>query len=262
MIQVSAENGGNERSHLELPSILRPRIILVGVGHIFDLREKIKGIIRTERPQIVALELDSARFYSLLSKEKRTGDAPFLYQLLGRFQSDLAEQFGGEIGSEMIAAADAAKETGANIALIDMDAANMFQRLRQAMSFKEKILMTVGVVLAFFTRKSSIEKEMDRYSKDEEKFMNDIQKTYPSVMRVLIEERNSFMAQKLKEISTQSNVIVAVIGDGHVPGMKSLLSEFADVEAWRLEELRNSKEWAENREMTVSFTLSPPDSKI
>lgn len=244
------------------PPQLRPRIILIGVGHVFDIKAAVKGMIHQINPQTVALELDPARFYGLISKLRGGRDAlPLVYRLMARFQQDLAQQYGSEAGSEMLAAAEAAQEIGARVALIDMDAAKVFARMNKAMSMREKLLMAIGAVLSLFTRKATVERELDRFMSNEEKFMQEIKKEYPSVVRVLIDERNEFMAQKLREISAQSSVTVAVIGDGHVSGMTKLLSDFAEVEVRRLHDLQNPAAGGENAQVSFSFEVQAPDGK-
>lgn len=250
------------RSSPEMTALSRPRIVLIGVAHVFDIRDKVRQIILRESPKTVALELDPMRMESLMNRNGHPGDAPLIYQLLARFQKNLAQEFGSEVGSEMIAAAEAAKEVGARIALIDMDASNLFDTLRRAMSLREKVMLLAGVFLAFFTRKSTVEKEMKRYSENESKFLEEIQRAYPTVMRILIEDRNRYMAQRLREISAVSAPIVAVVGDGHITGMREILSEFSDLEVWRLEDLRRNGDGTGNRELTMSFTLRSPDSKV
>ena len=253
----------NAAGSSSIMSVVKPRIVLVGVGHVFDIKSAVKGIIHQTRPEVVALELDSLRFNSLLSKERgKGGPAPLVYRLLAKFQRDLAEQFGSEAGSEMLAAADAAGEVGARVALIDMEAATVFARMTKAMSLREKMLMMIGAVMALFTRKATVEKELDRFMSNEDKFMAEVQKAYPSVVRVLIDERNEFMAKKLREISSISQVTVAVLGDGHVSGMTRMLSEFAEVDVWRLNDLQNMPPSARNSEMTLSFTVNSGNNKI
>jgi len=238
----------------------RPRIILVGAGHVFDIRAAVKAVIRQKRPQTVALELDYGRFQGLLSKERGSGEGmPLAYRLLARFQQDLAEQYGSEAGSEMVAAAEAAGEVGANVELIDMDALSVFKRMFKAMSFKEKLLLAAGAVMSMFTSKSTVEKELERFSSNEEGFMAEIKASYPSLVRVLIDERNEHMAGRLREISARSEGTVAVVGDGHIAGMTALLSEFAEVEVCRLGELRSMPADGQNAQMTMSFVVNPHD---
>lgn len=223
---------------------------------MFDIRSAVKGVIHQVRPNVVALELDALRFNALRSSERGgASSVPFIYRLLAKFQRDLAEQYGSEAGSEMLAAAEAAFEVGARVELIDTDAATAFARMMKIMSLKEKMLLAVGVIMALFTRKSTVEKELDRFASDEDKFMAEIQKAYPSVVKVLIDERNDFMARKLRGISSVSPTTVAVLGDGHVSGMTRALSEFAEVQIWRLNDLQNMPQSSRNSEMTMSFVV-------
>lgn len=242
-----------------LADVERPRIVLVGAGHVFDIREAVKEVIRRERPRNVALELDLARFQGLLSRERGSGEGlPLVYRLLAKFQQGIAEQYGSEAGSEMVAAAEAAQEVGARLELIDMDAIMVFKRMFNAMSLKEKLLLAAGSVASIFAGKKTVEREIDRFSSDEEGVMAEIRESYPSLVRVLIDERNEHMAAKLKSIAGPGGT-VAVVGDGHVSGMAAILSGFADVEVYRLGQLRSMPADGQNAQLTMSFTLAPHD---
>jgi len=241
---------------------LRPRIVLVGTGHVFDIRAAVKGVVHRIRPQTVALELDGGRFAALQSATRGDGRGlPITYRLLAKVQQSLAEQYGSEAGSEMIAAAEAAAETGASLELIDMDAMRVFKRMTAAMSFREKLLMVVGIFMSLVAGKSAVEKEMEHYKADEAGFMAEVQRSYPSIARVLIDERNAHMAERLRGISSRSSLTLAVVGDAHVPGMTRILSEFADVEVLRLDDLKNAAAGGQNAQVTMSFTLGNPGDK-
>ena len=55
-------------------------ITLIGVGHVFAISRQVKEIIRVKRPDVVCIELDSARFASL-QERTRTGRVPIQYSL-------------------------------------------------------------------------------------------------------------------------------------------------------------------------------------
>jgi len=242
----------------------KPTIILVGVGHVFDMRGAVKGVVHSMRPGTVALELDQGRFAALLTEERGNGKGlPLIYRLLAKLQKNIAEQYGSEAGSEMIAAAEAANEIGAGIELIDMDALTVFRRMTGAMSIKEKLLMVFGIFVSLVAGKSAVEKEMEMYKSDEEGFMAEVKRTYPSIARVLIDERNEHMAGRLRGISSRSDVTLAVVGDAHIQGLSGRLSEFADVEVLRLDDLQNRPQGGENAnaQMTVSFVVHGPEDK-
>jgi len=241
----------------------RPRIMLVGIGHVFDIRAAVKGVVHRIHPQTVALELDSGRFAALRSSTRGDGRGlPVTYRLLAKLQQSLAEQYGSEAGSEMIAAAEAAAEIGATVELIDMDAMKVFKRMTGAMSMKEKLLMVAGIFISLVAGKAAVEKEMERYKSNEEGFMAEVQRAYPSIARVLIDERNTHMAERLKWISsTRSGLTLAVVGDAHIPGITGILSKFADIEVLRLDDLQNPTGSEQNTQMTVSFTVGGPGDK-
>ena len=240
----------------------RPTIVLLGIGHVFDMKNAVKEAVRRIRPQTVALELDSGRFSALRSRERGDGRGlPLTYRLLAKLQQSLAEQYGSEPGSEMIAAAEAAEEIGAGIELIDMDALMVFRRMTAAMSIREKLLMIGGIFVSLVAGKSAVEKEMERYKSDEKGFMAEVERAYPSVARVLIDERNEHMAERLRGISSRSGTILAVVGDAHIPGVAGRLSEFADVEVLRLDDLQNPSRDGQNAQVTMSFVVGGPWGK-
>ena len=112
-------------------------ITLVGVGHVFDLSEKVKEAVRSRRPAVVCLELDPARYHALLNPGEQR-KAPLPYMLLARFQQKMASDFGTEAGDEMMAAASAAGEIGAKVALIDVNASGMLGTLWRRMPLRER----------------------------------------------------------------------------------------------------------------------------
>jgi pheromone shutdown protein TraB len=86
--------------------------------------------------------------------------------------------------------------------------------------------------------------------------MEQIGKKFPTIKRVLIDERNMYMVQKLVGISGQHERVVAVVGDGHVPGLSKLLTEKnIAFETVRLSDLRNQKE-SDSGSATASFNIN------
>ncbi|UCG69169.1 MAG: hypothetical protein JSV09_15525, partial [Thermoplasmata archaeon] len=66
--------------------------------------------------------------------------------------------------------------------------------------------------------------------------------------------RNVHMAETIRKISLEHENVVAVIGDGHVEGIRSLLAP-TDVEIIRLSQLRG-KEPEKVDEVTISYEIS------
>lgn len=235
-------------------------ITLVGVGHVFDLKNQVRSIILNRRPQVVCIELDRGRFEAMLEKG-HTDDAPFSYRLLSLMQRFIAKKYEVQLGEEMLTAARVSKEVGARLAFIDMDASVFYQRVTANMSFEEKIKMLAGALTGMFVRKKRIEKELKNYEKNEAEYLDTFEKEFPSIKKVLVDERNEYMARAIREVHNSYADIVVVIGDGHVEGISKLIGDL-NPEIIRLRELRDEdfkvemREGGEDTEGNVSYGYS------
>jgi pheromone shutdown protein TraB len=230
-------------------------ITIIGVGHVFQLSDNIKDVIRSRRPEVVCLELDPARFRALTDKTSR-GSVPLQYRILAYIQKRMADKFGSEVGDEMLAAVSAAKEIGAQVALIDMDATKVFAQLWARMSFKERAHLLGGALVGLFLTKQTVEREMERYEEHQDKYIETLGEGFPTIKEVLIDDRNKFMAANISSISASHGSVVAVVGDGHVPGLLEALKPL-EVETVRLKELRKPHEpTASGAEISSSFWYS------
>ncbi len=214
-------------------------ITLIGVGHVFAISENVKEIIRSKRPEVVCLELDAARYNALVQKE-HSGIVPIQYKLLAYLQKRMADKFGTEVGDEMMAAVGAAQEVGARVALIDLDSGRVFSQLWKRMSMKERVSLLWGGFAGLFVSKKVVEKEMDKYEGNEERYLEALSEGFPTIKQVLIDDRNKHMAQQLSSLAAQHKNIIAVVGDGHISGIMASLGA-TEVEAVRLKDLRNGK---------------------
>lgn len=214
-------------------------ITLVGVGHVFAISDNVKNFIRQRRPDLVCLELDPSRYQALISKE-RSGEVPLQYAILAFLQKRLAGKFETEAGEEMVTAARAAGEVGARVALIDMDATSIFSAMWRRMSFKEKVSLMFGALVGLVASKESVEREMQNYTTNEDTYLQKVAEEFPTIKQVLIDDRNKFMADRLRDISSKHSNVFAVIGDGHIPGLLEQLGPL-EVKAIRLRDVRTGE---------------------
>lgn len=214
-------------------------IVLVGVAHVIDVSKQIDDLISYYSPGAVGVELDPGRYRALLEKERRR-DVPLPYRFLALMQRRLADQFGGEVGAEMLAAISSAGSHGAQVVFVDMEAERMFNSLLRQMSFKEKVLMLASSFLGMFMSRRRVERELEQFQSDEEAYMGAMAESYPTVKRVLIDERNEHMSRALLKAEAEHGSVLAVIGDGHVEGIRKILAR-EDLVAYRLRDLRHLK---------------------
>ncbi len=226
-------------------------ITLVGVGHVFDIKDQVRRVIAERLPSVVCVELDRARFHTLMSGATGRPGGPLPYNALAFFQRWIARKYGTDVGQEMVAAVSTAREIGADVAFIDMEATDVFHRFWKGMSFKERVKMFVGLISSLFVRKKTIDREIRRFEEDNETYLEAFGEEFPSIKRVLIDDRNTHMARAIEKISETHMNIVAVIGDGHIEGVRDLLGD-REVDVVRLRELRSE---SSTNSVTFSFSI-------
>lgn len=214
-------------------------ITLIGTSHISE--ESIKEVrttINSINPEIVAVELDKGRLHSLESGVKsgasvrdisRIGVQGYLFTLIGGWaQKKLGNIVGIEPGSDMLAAVDLAKEKKITIALIDRNIAITLKRFSKAFDWKEKWNLLKDTVAGLVFRKQLVQFDLRTVPNDQviEKLVGVVKKRYPKLYRVLIAERDEFMATKIVRLAVAhpDKKIVAVVGAGHVKGMTRFLN--------------------------------------
>jgi len=222
-------------------------ITLIGTGHVFNLSQALLNIFDDKQPEILCVELDKQRFNALMMKKNdpegfknAQKNLPAIYKMLSRFQESMANEYGVTAGEEMITTINYAQSHQLPVAFIDMNAQRLFSRMLKSMSFREKLRMMFSGFGGLFVSKKRVEKELGKLEGNFDSYIDQIGKKFPTIKRVLIDERNEHMAQQLKMATEQHEKIIAVIGDGHVPGISKILQKKElEFEAIRLSELRN-----------------------
>lgn len=212
-------------------------IVLLGTGHVFDLEAAVQDEIRSRSPGVVALELDPDR-YRALQADDREPQGPLFYRALARFQQGMAERYGVQPGDEMLAAARAARQVGAPVALVDRDAQETFARLWREMGWWEKTRFVGSSLGSLLIPGRAVEDHLEEIQQDASAYLSVLGEKYPTVKRVLLDERNHHMADRIDDLAHRHETVVGVLGEGHVDGVRDLLvGRGHEVETVRLDEL-------------------------
>lgn len=214
-------------------------LTFIGTSHIAQTSlKKVKEEIAHLHPAIVALELDQSRLHTLLHPTENrkitlafvravgAKGAAFAY-LASWAQRKLGSMIGTTPGGEMLAAYKEAQLVGSRVALIDQEITMTLQRLSRALSWKEKARFAIDVIRGFFEKNEKIDLRSVPEDALVETLLSQVKHRYPNVYRVLVTERNKFMAAKLCALMTQSSdQIVAVMGAGHVKHVNVLVQKY------------------------------------
>lgn len=157
----------------------------------------------------------------------------------------------------MLTAIEYARSHQIPIAFIDMDAQNLFRKMLKKMGFREKIRLMLSGITGFFVSKKLVEQEVENIEQDFDKYLEKIAEKFPTIKKVLIDDRNEYMVNKLIKTDEEFEKIVAVVGDGHIPGLIKLLEKNEKkFETVRLKELRGQiKDIEKSDKTSVSFSI-------
>jgi pheromone shutdown-related protein TraB len=213
---------------------------LLGTAHVSKASiDAVHAAIDSGRFDAVAVELDEQRHKALTNpdalaqldlvkviREKKV--APFAANLaLAAYQRRLAEQLGIEPGAELKAAAVEASARGLSLQLIDRDVGITFRRIMQGLGFWDRAKLIGSVGGGLFARDEVSEEDIERLKEGDmlESSFGDFARDTPTLFASLIDERDQYMAAKLRERSDGAKHVLAVVGAGHLKGMSRYLAD-------------------------------------
>ena len=210
--------------------------VLVGTAHISrESVDLVREVIEKEQPDCVCVELDSARYLALSRKQhwesldlrqviRQKQLATLLVNLvLASYQKRLGGKLGVMPGSELLEAVRTAEQHEIPIALCDREIRATLRRAWKALSLWKKFLFLSSLLASLFERPEITEEDLRALRERDalSELMRELGDAMPALKRVLIDERDSYLAQRIRECA--GDTIVAVVGAGHVEGMRRAL---------------------------------------
>ena len=219
-------------------------VTLIGTAHVSRASaDLVRQTIEAEQPDTVCIELCVSRLQSLrqpsrwqemdIIKVVREKKAFLLLSnlILASFQKRIADQMDIKPGQEMLAAVEAAETLGADVQPVDRDIRITLSRTWRSMGLWSKIKL-IGQMLFSLNEVDELSREdIERMKQDDvlEALLKEIGASQPVIRQILIDERDRYLAQKIK--TSPGTHIVAVVGAGHVPGIKRNWANDADLAA-------------------------------
>src|SRR5699024_3083151 len=207
-------------------------IILIGTAHVSKhSAEQVKEVIDLERPDSVCIELDEQRYQSVMDgnqwkdmdifnviKEKKA-TLLLMNLAISSFQNRIAKQFDIKAGQEMIQGIESANEVGACLFLANRNIQITFSRIWRGIGVKGKSTLLSSIVYSIFSKETITEEEMEEMKERDmlDSMLQELTENFPRLKKPLIDERDQYLSQKIKH--AKGNIIVAVLGAAHVPGI-------------------------------------------
>ena len=238
-------NNNNNLIHL---TFNEKDFVLVGTAHVSkESARLVKAVIEEERPDTVCVELCQSRFQAIQQKDRwqdtdivkvireRKSFLLLSNLLLASFQKRIAKQFDVKPGEEMITAIHTAESVGAQIQLADRDIRTTLSRTWRVMGFWSKIKLLFQLVMSLGELNEIKEEDIERMKQQDvlETLLSEVGKSLPELKAILIDERDQYLAEKIR--TAPGHKIVAVVGAGHIPGIQKYWN--ADINTRALEQL-------------------------
>jgi len=199
---------------------------------ISDVEEAIENI----NPDIVAIELDEKRYKAMISESNnknlinalKGGILKNLFTyLLSLLQKRVGQGFDIHPGEEMKKAIEVAKDKKISFTFIDRGIRITISRLWHFMTFKEKIKIFISVILSLFAVGQDQKMKVDDLTDDEsvEVLLSELREFSPTMSKVLVDERDAYMANRLLVEAGKGKKVVGVVGAGHVKGITKYLKK-------------------------------------
>jgi len=212
------------------------KILLIGTAHISQSSvDEVKTVINQVQPDTVCIELCSSRYQAMLAKDQwknmdifkviREGKSFLLFAnlIMTAFQKRLGSRLGVKPGAEMFEAANVAEKLNSELVLADRDVKITLQRTWRGMPFWGKMKVLGQLLASLFIREEISKEEIEKLKESDalSEAVKMLAEQSPEMKRILIDERDQYMAEKIRQ--SMGKLIVAVVGAGHVKGLTAEL---------------------------------------
>ncbi|WP_289022922.1 TraB/GumN family protein [Desulfobacter postgatei] len=226
------------------------QIILIGTAHVSrHSAQLVSDTIESEQPDTVCVELCSNRLAAIQDKDRwqnmdivkiikeKKALMLFMNLLLASFQKKIGDKFGIKPGQEMINAIAAAEKAGAAIVPADREIQTTLSRIWRGMGFWEKTKLIFAMVLSFGQSEEIEETDIEKMKHQDilQSLLSEIKEDHPIIGKVLINERDQFLAENIR--SAQGDKIVAVVGAAHIPGILEYINQDTPIDLAALKTL-------------------------
>jgi pheromone shutdown-related protein TraB len=218
-------------------------VTLIGTAHVSrESTQRVQEVISETQPETVCIELCESRYKSMTQKN-RWQDTDLLKVIkekkaflllsnlmLAYFQKKIGEKLGVKPGAEILQAISSAEAIGARIHLADRDIRTTLSRAWRLMGLWTKHKLLFQLTTSIGEMGDITEEEIEEMKKKDvlEALLSEMGQSLPEIRRILIDERDQYLAERIR--NAPGNRIVAVVGAGHVPGIVRHWNEPIDMD--------------------------------
>lgn len=216
-------------------------IVLIGTAHISHKSARlVRAAVAEYSPDGLCVELDARRFEALANPERfaaldlravirqRQLATLGLTLALSAYQRALGRKLGVQPGAEFLAAAQAAKAQNIPLHLCDREIGCTMRRALRALSFWKRMMFASAMLAGFFEKQTLDENKLEELRSADllSHWLQELGESFPGLKRALVDERDEYLAERIRQCPGRK--LMAVVGAGHVPGLKKRLAQNTD----------------------------------
>jgi len=247
---------------IETIVITGSEITLLGTAHVSKASaEAVETLISSNDYDAVAIELCPSRYNALIDPDSlaqmdlfnviKSGKAAMVTAslALGAFQQKMADELGIEPGAEMKVAAELAKQSHKPVLLIDREVGITLKRVYRNVPWWKRMELFSGLLASVMFSEKVSEDDIEKLKEGDvlDATFSQFAESSNEIYMPLVNERDQYMAHRLfnDAHSGQYKTILAVIGAGHLKGIKTIIeSQLQDTKSLEeLESIPASSRW-------------------
>lgn len=222
-------------------------IFILGTAHVSRQSvEDVQSLIEKEKPDLVCVELCQSRYDAHKDPDrwKKLDIVQVIKQkkvyllmssiILSAFQKKMGELTETNPGEEILTAIELAEDKNIPLELIDRDVQITLKRAWQGIGYFRKMFIVSELIASLIVKpEETTRDEIENLKKKDmlEDMFSNLPKRYNHVTKIIIEERDIYLAEKIKkavEKNPDARRVVAVVGAGHLPGIEKYIDEEND----------------------------------
>ncbi len=207
-------------------------ITLLGTAHISkESVKEVEELILKKQPKYICIELDKQRYDNLVNDEQwkntdivsviKNKQFPGLVMqvIIASVQKKFSLTTNSEPAGEFKKAIELAKQTNAEIILIDRNIKITLNRIWRKLTLFNKVDIITSFIFGSDDTELT-ENSIQDIMKDDvmELAFSSFKEKLPIIHKVLVEERDEYMANNILELTTKEEVVV-IIGKAHLNGI-------------------------------------------
>ncbi|KAF5726438.1 traB domain-containing protein-like [Tripterygium wilfordii] len=220
-------------------------VYLVGTAHVFqESCREVQAVVSHLKPQVVFLELCSSRLAVLSPQNLKVptmGEMVEMWKkkhnlfgiLYSWFLAKVANKLEVLPGSEFRVAFEEAMKYGGKVILGDRPVQITLRRTwgRMPLWHKAKLLYSLLFQAFFLPSPDDLNKMLkEMYDVDVLTLViHEMSKEFPTLMETLVHERDQYMSSTLLRVASEHSSVVAVVGRGHLNGIKKYWKQPVEV---------------------------------